>query len=183
MVLYKIILTISLIAIVYSLPFDDNKENNSTEGRGISVNDLFKEINKILEHNIESAIGSSSVEIGDNFTSTKDDGKVQITVEKFEYGVDKFPVTFEPDHSDESLEDDDVVPLEGDYDEVLIFKEECYGPVDESSDAVDTTTTADQSTTIVDTSTVPVTTQSPTTASKDVKLLNDVAAQPILTTV
>ena len=125
---------------MYSLPFDDNKENNSTEGRGFSVNDLFQQINVILEQNIESAIGDSSVEHGDNFTSHKDHGNVQITVEKFEYGVDKFPVTFQPDHDDGSLEDDDIVPLEGDYDEILIFKEECYDPEDE--DSTDTTTIA-----------------------------------------
>jgi hypothetical protein len=164
---------------VYSLPFDDSKENNSTETRGFSVNDIFKQINVILEQNIQSAIGDSSVEVGDNFTSNKEHGNVQITVEKFEYGVDKFPVTFQPDHDDGSLEDDDIVPLEGDYDETLIFKEECYGP--EDYDSPDTTTIADSK--LSETSTtnpVPVTTQSPAT---DKKLLTDVAAQPILTTV
>lgn len=163
---------------MYSLPVDDKKEHNNTEDRGFSVNDIFKQINVILEQNIQSAIGDSSVEIGDNFTSTKDDGKVQITVEKFEYGVDKFPVTFEPDHDDESLEDDDIVPLEGDYDEILIFKEECYGPDEETSDSIDTTTVAD----INDDKTTtakPVT----TTVKIESKLLTDVASQPILTTV
>lgn len=94
-------------------------------------------------------------------------------------------MTFQPDHDDDSLEDDDVVPLEGDYDEILIFKEECYGPDDESSDSIDTTTIADnaddETTTTI--KPVPTTSQSQTTVSKDSKLLTDVASQPILTTV
>ncbi|KAL7049450.1 hypothetical protein ACKWTF_003707 [Chironomus riparius] len=159
MVLYKILLTISMITVVYSLPFDDSKEKNSTEERGFSVNDIFKQINVILEQNIQSAIGDSSVEIGDNFTSGNKNGGVQITVEKFEYGVDKFPVTFQPDHDDDSLEDDDVVPLE------------------------DTTTISPQDIEALTDKPVSTTSQSPITVSKEKKLLSDVAEEPILTTV
>ncbi|CAH1714183.1 unnamed protein product [Chironomus riparius] len=159
MVLYKILLTISLITVVYSLPFDDSKEKNSTEERGFSVNDIFKQINVILEQNIQSAIGDSSVEIGDNFTSGNKNGGVQITVEKFEYGVDKFPVTFQPDHDDDSLEDDDVVPLE------------------------DTTTISPQDIEALTDKSLPANSQSPITVSKEKKLLSDVAEEPILITV
>ena len=148
-----------------------------------------------MEQNIQSAIGDSSVEVGDNFTSTKDHGEVQITVEKFEYGVDKFPVTFES-NPDTSLENDDVVPLEGDYDETVIFKIE-YDEVEDETTTLaasdETTTLADSDdmttlsdTTIADDSTdnpVPTTAQSTKTVSKDKKLLNDVKEQPILTTV
>lgn len=165
------ILTISLITIVHSLPFD----NNSTEGRGFSINDLFKEINVILEHNIQSAIGDSSVEVGDNFTSSNNDGKVQITIEKFEYGIDRFPVTFQPDH-DDSLEDEDKVPLKGDYDEVVIFENNSPESDEEITvpDSIDTTTIAAEA------KSVPKTSNS---SNKEKKLLADAAEQPILTTV
>ncbi|KAL7049451.1 hypothetical protein ACKWTF_003707 [Chironomus riparius] len=152
-----------MITVVYSLPFDDSKEKNSTEERGFSVNDIFKQINVILEQNIQSAIGDSSVEIGDNFTSGNKNGGVQITVEKFEYGVDKFPVTFQPDHDDDSLEDDDVVPLEA------------Y--------STDTTTISPQDIEALTDKPVSTTSQSPITVSKEKKLLSDVAEEPILTTV
>ena len=139
----------------------------------------------ILEQNIQSAIGDSSVEIGDNFTSGNKNGGVQITVEKFEYGVDKFPVTFQPDHDDDSLEDDDIVPLEGDYDETFIFKEICYDTEDESNSAysTDTTTISPEDTEDLTDKPVSTTTQSPITVSKEKKLLSDVAEETILTTV
>jgi len=89
----------------------------------ISTNDLFQQLNQILQQNIHNEIKDDSVEIGDKIKS--DRGHIQIEISQFGAG-DGFPVTFRPIEND-VLEEIEVIPLEGGIDsasgEYLIKRE------------------------------------------------------------
>ncbi|KAG5678657.1 hypothetical protein PVAND_008312 [Polypedilum vanderplanki] len=163
----KIILTLSLITIISSLPLDDDK---SDEERGLSINDFFASLNGVLKRDIIEDIGNdTSVEHGDKIKDQN--GNVVISVQTFSFGTDNFPLVFKPNN--ESLADDkEISPLVGGFEsDSAIFKIENEEETTVSSENVKNTTSTTESS------------NSTIKSTKEQKLLKEIAQQPILTNV
>lgn len=166
-------LTFSLIAFSYALPtFPVNEENTDHDhvAHFEDFNDLFAGINEILKRDITKEIGDKSVEVGDKFTSEGDDGQLKISIQKFSFGVDSFPLTFKQ-NNDSVIDDKEITEIKGDFDDSAVYKIE-------TDDSSESTTIKDEEkhlSTLIETT---------TGKDKNDKLLKSaVAQQPILTTI
>lgn len=103
----------------------------------ISTNELFQQLNQILQQNIHHEIKDDPIEIGDKITS--DRGHIQIEVHQFE-AADGFPVTFKPIENI-VLDEIEVIPLEGGIEsasgEYLIKRENAEATTEVQETAID----------------------------------------------
>jgi hypothetical protein len=152
---------------VSSLPLDDGEE------RGVSINTLFAHINDVLKREITKDIGNeTNIEVGDKFKNDK--GQVEISVQTFSFGTDKFPVTFKPSHDEGIVEDKEIIPIKGDFEESAVYKLES----EDSTEVSDVTTEKPKQSAAVKKSA-----EATTKLTKVDALLKNVAQQPILTSV
>lgn len=103
--------TFVCVSLTNAVPVTQNSFDLDNDGK-ISTNELFQQINGILQHNIHNRIKDESLEVGDKLKG--DHGHLQIQVKQFEPD-NGFPVTFKP--SDDTIIDDlEVIPIGGDLD-------------------------------------------------------------------
>jgi len=132
-----IILTFLFVSYTNAVPVPVGSSLDVDKNGRISTNELFQQLNQILEQNIHHQIKDHSIEIGDKFESDK--GNIQIEVHQFE-AVNGFPVTFKP-IDNEILEEIEVIPLEGGIDsasgEYLIKRESLESTTEEQETTSD----------------------------------------------
>lgn len=123
-------------------PVPESTLDVNNDGK-ISTNELFQQINSILQSNIHNRLKDESTEVGDKIQG--DEGKLQIQVQQFK-PANGFPISFQP--SDDAIIDDiEVIPVKRENDgdgeeEDFILKKDT---TESSTDVSPTTTNIAQS--------------------------------------
>lgn len=136
------------------------------------MNDFFKGINEILKQDISKALKNvTNVAAGDKFTQKGNHSESQITVQKFTFTANEFPVIFKS--GNKSVTDDkEITLIKGDVESASIYKIENNDDNSSESESESSEESNENRTTE----------KSKNTKTGDEKLTKKASTQPILLT-
>lgn len=137
----------------------------------ISICDLFKDLNEILKRDITKAIkNETEIEFGETFTQKSNHSESKISIQKFSFTSNDFPVVFNPGNGS-VVEHKEIIPIKGDFDD----SSSIYKIQNDSSEEVTNKSNSSES--------VEKEEKLSTKKSKDEKLISEASTQAILTNV